>query len=197
MRRLISIAIAAALLSALPFARADAQTPGSVEVVGTVSNIPCARNSKEFCPDILILPRARIDVYRLGGERVATVEIPEESDTKSSSDFSLHLAPNHYLFDIQNELNKQEAIFGPVDLTGGIKKIDVHFTLYDSIPEPKVPQFEREICYQQTILALSDPSSGPALNFALEMECIASLTDALIPASPPTKAPAPVPIPPR
>jgi hypothetical protein len=152
-----------------------------VEVVGHIAAIPCERNPKTICPDILILPRAHIEVYRFGGEKAASVDVPEQSGKDPKSDFSIHLAPDSYLFYIENKLNKQKTLFGPFEIPQEAKKIEVSFMLYSSYPDAKTPPREREMCFQKKIIESADASIKPAFDLFPEMECNLMMRDVLIP----------------
>lgn len=125
----------------------------AVEVEGHIIADPCVRNA-QACIEIFLHPQVHIDIYKLGGEKVESIDVtsPDELAVQTGPSFNVKLTPDKYIFYIENKLNGQEAIFGPVKLDEEVKKVRMDFTTYNSYPNEKGVAGEKEICVTKTIV---------------------------------------------
>jgi len=141
----------------------------SVDIEGFVHAFPCERNAKKPCIDLFIYPKVHIEVHRFGGDKVATVDLPENAQYPSQPTFSLKLSPDKYLFYIENLLNGQIATFGPVTIEEDAKKMRLDFRMYNSHHSVDADKDELEICFKKNIVEFVNPSIGPSTS--LEVMC--------------------------
>ena len=148
MKKLLSfMTVAALLIIAAPEAYGT-NSDGTVDVEGYISADPCKRNQTEPCPAILLFPKSKTEVYVLGGEKVETIDL-ESADAlemQKGPGFALKLKPESYLFYIENKLNGQKSIFGPVEITEEMNRLRLDFTMYNSFVGTNGVVGDREIC---------------------------------------------------
>lgn len=150
MKKLI-LASFIAIAALLAIAATDAYSlnnDGTVDVEGNVSAIPCLRNQTEACPMIFLFPKCKIEVYMLGGDKVETIELDSADalEMQKGSSFTLKLKPENYIFYIENKLNGQKTVFGPVEVTEDMNKMRLNFAMYNSFPNTNSVTGDREIC---------------------------------------------------